>query len=77
VALLGQEAGGRCAAVLGGRRQGIGGGEGWRRWRVGCVVGVATLLGREGSGGHGPAGTALPGQEGSGDGIDYKYKDSG
>ncbi len=43
----------------------------------GCVVGVAVLLGREGSGGRGLVGTALPGQEGSGDGIDYNDKDGG
>ncbi len=42
-----------------------------------CVVGAAALLGREGSGGHGPAGAALLGQEGSGDGIDYDKKDGG
>ncbi len=36
-----------------------------------CVVGATALSGREGSGGHGPGGAALPGQEGSGDGIDY------
>jgi hypothetical protein len=42
---------------------------------VHCVVWVAALLGREGSGGHGPAGAALPEQEGSGDGIDYDDED--
>jgi hypothetical protein len=40
-----------------------------------CIVGVATLLGREGSRGCGLAGTALPGKEGSSDEIDYNNKD--
>jgi hypothetical protein len=35
------------------------------------------IIGREGSGGHGPAGVALPGQESSGDRIDYDDKDGG
>jgi hypothetical protein len=75
---LGQEGGGRHAAVLVGRRQGIGGSEGRWRWQVCCcVVGAATLLRCEGSGGHGLAGAALPGQEGSGDGIDYINEDGG
>ncbi len=39
-----------------------------------CIVGAAALWGHEGSGGHGPAGTALPRQEGSGDGIDYDMR---
>ncbi len=34
-----------------------------------CIVRAAALLGYEGSGRHEPVG-ALPGQEGSGDGID-------
>ncbi len=38
---------------------------------------MAVLLGREGSGGCGLVGVALPGQEGSGDGIDYNDKDGG
>jgi hypothetical protein len=42
-----------------------------------CIVGTAAFLGHEGRGGHGPAGVALPGQEGSGDGINYNGKDSG
>ncbi len=42
-----------------------------------CVIRAVTLLGREGSGGFGPAGAALPGQESSGDGIDYDNKDGG
>ncbi len=63
--------------MLVGQRQGLGGGEGWRRRRVcHCVVGAAVLLGREGSGGHVPVGAGLPGQEGSGDGIDYDNEDS-
>ncbi len=41
------------------------------------VVGVAALLGCKGRCGHGPAGMALPGQEGSGDKIDYDDKDGG
>ncbi len=40
-----------------------------------CIVGAAALLGCEDSGGLGPAGAALPGQEGSGEGIDYGDKD--
>ncbi len=39
-----------------------------------CVVGAAVLFGCEGSGRHGPAGKALSGQEGSGDGIDFNDK---
>jgi hypothetical protein len=42
-----------------------------------CVVGVAALSGREGSGGCGPAGAGLLGQVGSGDGIDYGDVDNG
>jgi hypothetical protein len=42
-----------------------------------CVIGTVTLLWCEGSGGCGPAGAALPGQESSGDGIDYDNKDGG
>jgi hypothetical protein len=39
-----------------------------------CVVGAAALS-EQGSGGHGPANTVLPGQEGSGDEIGYNDKD--
>jgi hypothetical protein len=42
-----------------------------------CVVGAVTLLRHEGSGGCGPAGMALRGQEGSSDGVDYDNKDGG
>jgi hypothetical protein len=42
-----------------------------------CVVGASGLLGFEGSGGHGLASTALLGQEGNADGIDYNDQDSG
>jgi hypothetical protein len=41
-----------------------------------CFVGAAALLGCEGSGGHGPAGAVLPGQEGSSDGINYYNADN-
>jgi hypothetical protein len=33
------------------------------------------VIGHEGCGGHGPVGKALPGQEGSSDGINYNNKD--
>jgi hypothetical protein len=42
-----------------------------------CVVGVAALLGHEGSGRHGPAGMVLPGQENSIDRINYDNEDGG
>jgi hypothetical protein len=74
-ALLGQEGGGGCAAVL----------VGWGGGRVlvavrddgdsGCVVALLGQRHYRGSSGHGPAGMALPGQEGSGDGINYEAKD--
>ncbi len=42
-----------------------------------CVVGAEALLGCEGSGRHVPMGTTLPGQEGSGDKINYNNDDGG
>ncbi len=76
VVLLGQEG---AADMLwcwwGGRRQGVGCGEGWWGQQVCCcVTGTAALLGLEGSGGCGPRGAPLLGR---GDGNDYKDKDGG
>jgi hypothetical protein len=42
-----------------------------------CIIGAAVILGHEVSGGHGPAGAALPGQEVRGHKIDYNDKDGG